>query len=126
MFDLSPSFNFNFNISKLFSKKDNKHELQYQNFLKSIQNLENDNIIDLLCLKLLNGKFDLLILIKTNNNVIKMIGDFNTDIIQKFKMVRIPIVKSGKVKYTLILAITDKTKYKLRYDFIELLASYLD
>ena len=55
-----------------------------------------------------------------------MIGDFNTDIIQKFKMVRIPIVKSGKVKYTLILAITDKTKYKLRYDFIELLASYLD
>ena len=109
-----------------FQKIDNKHELQYQNFLKSIQNLENDNIIDLLCLKLLNGKFDLLILIKTNNNVIKMIGDFNTDIIQKFKMVRIPIVKSGKVKYTLILAIADKTKYKLRYDFIELLASYLD
>lgn len=126
MFDLSPSFNFNFNISKLFELNKNKHELQYQNFLKSIQNLENDNIIDLLCLKLLNGKFDLLILIKTNNNVIKMIGDFNTDIIQKFKMVRIPIVKNGKVRYTLILAIADKTKYKLRYDFIELLASYLD
>lgn len=123
MFDLSPSFSFNFNFSKLFSKK-KKHELKYQTFLKTLDRLDENNIIDILCLKLLNGKFDILIIIK-NNEVFKMIGDYDLNISQNFKITRIPIIKNGKSKYTLILGMKDTNKFKLQQNYIDLLESYL-
>lgn len=125
MFDLNPSFSFNFSFSKIFKSNKDKHELQYQDFLKSLDGLQNDNVINLISLKLLNGNFDLLKIIK-DNEIIKMIGDFNNDIIQKFKIIRIPIKKNGKVKFTLILGYKNKSRFKLKYDYIELLGSYLN
>ncbi len=126
MFDLNPSFSFNFSFSKLFKSNKDKHELQYQDFLKSLDGLQNDNVINLISLKLLNGKFDLLIIIKNKVEVIKMLGDYNNDVIQKFKIIRIPIKKNGLSKYTLILGFTNKSRFKLKYDYIELLGSYLN
>ena len=122
MMDLN--FNFIFNISKLFKSNKNKHELKYQTFLKTLDGLDENNIIDILCLKLLNGKFDILILIK-NKEVFKMIGDYDLNISQNFKITRIPIIKNGKSKYTLILGMKDNNKFKLQQNYIDLLESVI-
>ena len=124
MFHINPVFNFSF--KNLFKSKKNKkkHELKYENFLKSIENLEKDNIIDLVTLKLLYSQYDILILINLNNNeVLKYLGAINNDITQKFTIIRIPIKSS---KYLLILGFISTTKFKLKQNYIDLLSKYLE
>ncbi len=120
MLDLN--FNFIFNIVKLFKSKDKKHELKYEDFLKSLDGLDNDDVINLISLRLINCQFDLLLIIK-GKDVIKTLGE--NDILDYYKIVKIPIIKNGKVKYNLILGTKNENKFKLNYKYIELLGSYL-
>ena len=48
-----------------------------------------------------------------------MIGDYDLNISQNFKITRIPIIKNGKSKYTLILGMKDTNKFKLQQNYID-------
>ena len=54
-----------------------------------------------------------------------MIGNYDINISDNFKITRIPILKNGIIKYILILGVKDTNKFKLQQNYIDLLECYL-
>ena len=85
-------------------------------FLETIESQTDSNlIVSELLLKLVNGTFRyafLYVVIDKRISLYKSVGNLNTDIINCYQMISIPLSSSGNINFVLIL-LHDKKKVKL-------------
>ena len=124
---------FTFNLDGMFSKcfsfkKKKKKEITLENFINSLKNKSQETKINLILEKLINGMNDLGILYRVDENIIELnsfYGDYNKHKQNNFNILSIPIFKSSKLTYLLIIGRKSNEKIEINNDFLELLKNIL-
>lgn len=124
------NLNFNFNFKNCFKSNNNKQDNNLSNFMKTLNTIQNKEIkIEMLLQKITNGKFDLSILYKTDeNNLFNLryfYGNLNIEKTTYYNLLSTPIFINGKLEWFLMVMNIKKSKIVVNEELIEILRGVL-